>query len=262
MVSMEWQQISGNWVLIPPQPIAIIHFLGGAFVGATPNLTYRWLLEQLGRAGYVVIATPFVNTFDHQAIARRALSQFNHLLEKLRKQNILSQKYLPIYGLGHSMGSKLHLLIGSLYDIERAGNILISFNNYPLRRAIPFLEQLEIDKALSLEFTPSPEETEALILRDYAVSRNLLIKFSQDNIDQTLTLNPILLQRFPQMIATLTLAGNHLTPLGQEMTWQTGESFSPLDAIGQWMKQSLSKDLNCLHQEMLRWLNPGDLTRR
>jgi hypothetical protein len=262
MVSMEWQQISGNWVLIPPQPIAIIHFLGGAFVGATPNLTYRWLLEQLGRAGYVVIATPFVNTFDHQAIARRALSQFNHLLEKLRKQNILSQKYLPIYGLGHSMGSKLHLLIGSIYDIERAGNILISFNNYPLRRAIPFLEQLEIDKALSLEFTPSPEETEALILRDYAVSRNLLIKFSQDNIDQTLTLNPILLQRFPQMIATLTLAGNHLTPLGQEMTWQTGESFSPLDAIGQWMKQSLSKDLSCLYREMLRWLNPGDLTRR
>ena len=254
---MEWQEMSGNWVLIPEQPCAIVHFLGGAFVGATPNLTYRWLLEQLGNEGYAVIATPFVNTLDHKAIARRALSQFNHILDKLRENNRLDQGYLPVYGLGHSMGCKLHLLIGSLYNVERGGNILVSFNNYPVRRAIPILEQLEIDKTLGLEFTPTPEETEELILSNYTVRRNLLIKFTKDDIDQTLTLNSLLNQRFPQMIATLTLPGNHLTPLGQELNWQTGDSFSPFDAVGQWLKQNFSQDLSRLHQEMLRWLNPS-----
>jgi hypothetical protein len=38
---------------------------------------------------------------------------------------------LPIYGLGHSMGCKVHLLINSLWQVERAGNIYMSFNNYP-----------------------------------------------------------------------------------------------------------------------------------
>ena len=59
---MDWQEISGNWVLIPSKPIAIVHFLGGAFVATAPQLTYRWLLEALGNQGYVVVATPFVNT--------------------------------------------------------------------------------------------------------------------------------------------------------------------------------------------------------
>ncbi|MGJ3253883.1 MAG: DUF1350 family protein, partial [Elainellaceae cyanobacterium] len=33
---MDWQEISGNWVLIPPRPTAIVHFLGGAFVATAP----------------------------------------------------------------------------------------------------------------------------------------------------------------------------------------------------------------------------------
>jgi hypothetical protein len=259
---MEWLEISGNWVLIPPQPIAIIHFLGGAFVGTTPNLTYRRLLEQLGREGYVIVATAFVNTLDHGAIARRCLSQFDHLLAKLRETQRIPQQYLPIYGVGHSMGSKLHLLIGSLFSVERAGNILISFNNYPVRRAIPLIEQLEIDRSFSLEFTPSPEETEDLVLHQYAVRRNLTVKFARDNIDQTLALNPLLDRRFPQMVSTLTLPGNHLTPLGQEIEWQAGEAFTPLDAIGQWFKQNLSRDLHRLHEEILRWLNPSAIALR
>jgi hypothetical protein len=254
---MEWQEISGNWVLVPPHPIAVVHFLGGAFVGATPNLTYRWLLEQLGRSGYLAIATPFVNTLDHTAIARLVLNRFDHLLAKLQQKRGVGQS-LPIYGLGHSMGCKLHLLIGSLYGVERAGNVLISFNNFPIRRSIPLFEQFEIDRTLGLEFTPTPEETESLILKNYGIRRNLLIQFIKDDIDQTQTLHPILCDRFPQMVTALTLPGNHLTPLGQELSWAVGESFSPLDAIGQWFKQSLSGDLVRLNQEILRWLNPGD----
>ncbi len=270
---MQWQEISGSWVLIPRQPIAIIHFLGGAFVGTAPSLTYRWLLGELGNQGYAVIATPFVNTLDHSAIARSVLNRFENIVERLQIRNILSRGYLPIYGIGHSMGCKLHLLIGSLYDVERAGNILISFNNYPVSRAIPLVEQLaqfEFDKLfnavkkqfdlktnLNLEFNPSPAETIKLITDHYEIRRNLLIKFKNDEIDQTLILNPILCDRFNNMIAFCTLSGNHLTPLGQEIDWKAGEIFTPWDAVGQWMKESFSQDLLRLKQEILYWLNPG-----
>ena len=67
---MNWQEVSGSWVFIPPRPKGIVHFLGGAFVATAPQVTYGWLLEQLGRKGYAVIATPFVNTLNHTAIAR------------------------------------------------------------------------------------------------------------------------------------------------------------------------------------------------
>ena len=254
---MDWQEIYGSWVLIPHQPIGIVPFLGGAFIATAPHITYRWLLEQLGKQGYIVIATPFLNTsLDHGAIARNVLNRFETIVERLENQAILSRGYLPIYGVGHSMGCKLHLLIGSLYTVKRAGNILISYNNYPVRRAIPLIEQLAIPQILDLEFTPTPEETTAIIKKSYGVRRNLLIKFTQDNIDQTTSLTPLLQERFPNLVAAQTLPGNHLTPLGQEINWQTGKDFTPLDAIGQWVKQGALRDLKRLNQEISRWFNP------
>jgi Protein of unknown function (DUF1350) len=253
---MNWQEISGNWVWIPRQPLGIIHFLGGAFVATAPNVTYRWLLENLGSAGYAIVATPFVNTLDHRSIARSVLNRFDTLLDRLRARHLLPRGYLPIYGIGHSMGCKLHLLIGSLYEVERSGNILISFNNYPVRRAIPFIEPLQIDTTFNIEFTPSPEETNEIIYQDYAVRRNLLIRFQDDSIDQTLSLNPLLKKRFNDLIAMRILPGNHLTPLSQDIDWQTGEIFTPFDAIGQWLKQGLSRDNSRLKEEILTWLDP------
>lgn len=267
---MEWQEFSNNWVLIPRQPIGIIHFLGGAFVATAPQLTYRFLLEQLGKKGYVVVATPFINTLNHKAIAVSVLNRFDNVIERLKIEKKIEAGYLPTYGLGHSMGAKLHLLIGSLFNVKRNGNILISFNNYPLKQAIPFFEQTvlpliggikntwEIDPNFELEFTPSPEETENIIRESYDVRRNLLIKFQNDTIDQTLTINPILKNLYPDMISLLNLQGNHLTPLGQDLEWQTQEQeiFNPFDTVGKWVKQSLSGDLYRLNDEVLRWLNP------
>jgi hypothetical protein len=253
---MDWQEVSDSWILVPPRPKGIVHFLGGAFVATAPHVTYRWLLEQLGRQGYAVIATPFVNTLNHTAIARDVLNRFETTLYRLQAKTILSKRYLPIYGVGHSMGCKLHLLIGSLFSVERAGNILISFNNYPAKRAIPFIEQLNINPAFDIEFTPSPIETNDLIAQRYEVRRNLLIKFTNDDIDQTASLTQVLQQRFPNMVAVQTLQGNHLTPLGQDVNWKTGDVFTPFDAIGQWMKQEVYRDLNQLKREILRWLDP------
>jgi hypothetical protein len=251
---MDWKDIRGNWVIIPPKPIGIIHFLGGAFVATAPHLTYRWLLEQLAAKGYVVIATPFVNTLDHSAIAESVVINFERTLERLQETGELHKLYLPIYGVGHSMGCKLHLLIGSLFKVERAGNILISFNNYTAKEAIPLVEQL--NSTLAIEFTPTPFETNQLVEEHYHIRRNLLIKFSNDNLDQSAVLTKILKNRFPEMVTTQTLSGNHTTPLGQEIKWQPGNSLSPLDALGQWFKQEVYRDLNQLRKIILLWLNP------
>lgn len=254
---MDWQEISGSWVLIPQHPIGVVHFLGGAFVATAPQLTYRWLLEQLGRQNYAVVATPFVNTLDHSAIAGNVLLNFDRVIERLQEKGLLKKRYLPVYGMGHSMGCKLHLLIGSLFPVERAGNILLSFNNYAAQDAIPLVQQFNFSSMINVEFTPSPAETNNLIAQKYNVRRNLLIKFTNDTIDQTAGLSDLLQKRFPGMIAMQTLPGSHVTPLGQDVNWQAGKEFTPFDAVGQWMKQEIFyRELNQLKREIMRWLEP------
>jgi hypothetical protein len=255
---MDWQEVSGNSIWIPRNPRGIIHFLGGAFVAAAPSFTYRWLLENLGRAGYIIIATPFVNTFDHEAIAKEVLITFDQGLYYLQGR-VLGRRYLPVYGLGHSMGCKIHLLINSLWQVERAGNMLLSFNNYPAKRSIPFLEQFtQFNPAFNVEFTPSPEETLALVAEQYMVRHNLLVKFRNDDIDQTRPLSEVLVRRFPDQTAIQILPGSHTTPIAQDIAWEPGSSFSPLDAVGQFMKQEFYRDLNRLKRVLLTWLEPVD----
>ncbi|MCL6433054.1 MAG: DUF1350 family protein [Leptolyngbyaceae cyanobacterium HOT.MB2.61] len=250
---MDWLEISGNWVLLPQRPTAIIHFLGGAFVATAPQVTYRRLLERLALQGYGIVATPFVNTFDHAAIAQAVVRNFDRALENLYETQ-LRRRYLPIYGIGHSMGCKLHLLIGSLFSVERAGNILISFNNFSARDAVPLVEQFS--SMFSVEFTPSPLETNQIVAQKYQVRRNLLIQFTNDTIDQTAALSELLQTRFPGMVVAQSLPGNHLTPLGPDANLQAGAVFTPFDAIAQWMRQEVYRELHQLERTILQWLNP------
>ncbi|MGF1495038.1 MAG: DUF1350 family protein [Microcoleaceae cyanobacterium] len=251
---MEWFEVSNNWVLVPPRPKAIIHFLGGAFVATAPQVTYRWLLEQLAQQGYAVIATPFINTLDHAEIAKQALWTFEDGLEDLYRLSKLRQRGLPIYGLGHSMGCKLHLLIGCLFSVQRAGNILMSFNNYAARQSIPLVEQ--ISQWVPVEFTPTPAAMNRMVEEYYQVRRNLLVQFRRDTIDQTRGLYQILYQRFPDLTTAQLLGGDHLTPLNQDINWSAGEVFTPLDAIAQWVRQGVCQDLYALNQNILNWLDP------
>ncbi len=286
---MNWLDIQGNQVLLPDRPRAIIHFLGGAFIAAAPNITYRWLLEELAYQDYLIIATPFVNTFDHWTIARDVLRRFERCLVSLEERELRGLS-LPIYGLGHSMGCKVHLLMGSAYDLDRAGNVLMAFNNFEAKRSIPFLDKaidgvktvmgptnnlnslgnslssglrnlginmpIDLPSNLEVEFTPAPDETLRLIERDYCVDRNLLVKFRNDDLDQTRALAMALDLRFPGGTTIQRLPGNHLTPLGQDVRWQIGAEFSAIDAMGQWVKQEFYRDLNQLKQEILAWMNP------
>lgn len=127
-----WEEIGESWVLRPraSAPEAIVHFLGGAFIGVAPQLAYRQFLEAIADRNILVIATPFSTHFDHLRSAEESHYKFEQTMERL-KSKVPNLSNLPVYGLGHSLGALLHLLISSKYAIHRDGNILISFNNKP-----------------------------------------------------------------------------------------------------------------------------------
>jgi len=110
---------------------------------------------------------------------------------------------------------------------------------------------------MEVEFTPSPGQTNCMVQERYQIRRNLLIKFTKDTLDQTAILNQILQRRFPGMVALQQLGGDHLTPINQDISRSyVGASFTPFDAISQWIKQEVYKDLYRLKQEVLHWLDP------
>ena len=87
------------------------------------------------------MATPYASTFDHIRAADEVQYAFDRCYRVLqRSQPELDG--LPVFGVGHSLGSLLHLLIGARYAFrprERLGNVLISFNNKQARDAVPIL---------------------------------------------------------------------------------------------------------------------------
>lgn len=138
-----WEEVHENFLLRPSiddgPPRALIHFLGGAIVGAAPHITYRYLLEKLASKGYLVVATPYNLSFDHLSSCDAVITRFERIARDLAR----TYGALPVVGVGHSCGALLQLLITSLFpDTPRAANALISFNNKPVSDAVPFFEEL------------------------------------------------------------------------------------------------------------------------
>jgi hypothetical protein len=69
-----WRQMGEAWVRIPQRalPWGAVHFLGGAALGAAPQLVYdRLLTEICERAQVAVIAVPYSPEQDHDKLARQ-----------------------------------------------------------------------------------------------------------------------------------------------------------------------------------------------
>ena len=77
-------QVAGSWVVAPAagRPRGTVHFLGGAFAGAAPQVAYSLLLQLLAEAGYTCVATPYAVTFQHlicaSAVQQARLSRPQH----------------------------------------------------------------------------------------------------------------------------------------------------------------------------------------
>ncbi|KAJ6943907.1 hypothetical protein NC652_009364 [Populus alba x Populus x berolinensis] len=276
--SKDWSEVEivlissqGSWVLKPKssRPKSVVHFIGGIFVGAAPQLTYRLFLERLAEKGVLVIATPYASGFDYFFIADEVQFKFDRCLRFLQE----TVQDVPTFGIGHSLGSVIHLLIGSRYAVQRSGNILMAFNNKETSSTIPlfspvlvpvaqsfgpFLSQIASSPTIRLgaemtmkqlenfsppimkqvfplveqfpplymdlvngreDFSPKPEETRRLIKSYYGISRNLLIKFKDDAIDETSMLAQVLSSEaaISSMLdmSIRMLPGDHGLPLQQ-----------------------------------------------
>ncbi|MBA0834071.1 hypothetical protein Goarm_006458, partial [Gossypium armourianum] len=173
--SSDWSQVEGAWILKPKgsKPKSVVHFIGGIFVGAAPQLTYRLFLERLSEKewghtynmlllppgqeavgakyltllmGVLVIATPYASGFDYFFIADEVQFKFDRCLRFLQE----TVHDLPTFGIGHSLGSVIHLLIGSRYGLQRSGNVLMAFNNKEASVAIPLFSPVLVPMAQSI----------------------------------------------------------------------------------------------------------------
>ncbi|KAM7493677.1 hypothetical protein LguiB_028286 [Lonicera macranthoides] len=148
-----YERLGSCLVVAPPngkKPRAIIKFLGGAFVGAVPEVTYSYLLGLLANEGYLIISVPYNVTFDHSEAARQIYERFHACLDEILTYGLPSAGltaselvHLPLYSVGHSNGALLQVLTGCYFSEKLPkGNAIISYNNRPATEAVPYFEQL------------------------------------------------------------------------------------------------------------------------
>lgn len=241
-------------------------FLGGPFVGAVPELSYKLFLDALAARNILVVAVPYATQFDLQRTADDIQDAFTSCMDKIDSD----VRGLPVYGVGHSTGALLALLINSRFSMCCDGNALLSYNNRPAHDVIPFLAPFVApgaravgpflsqatanpigmsmaslyDSAKTLspslvkmglpaleqispvfmdvahgrqEWSPSPSETANLIRSYYSAPRTMLMRFTDDGLDETSELTSMLQQdgSISTDLTLRTLPGNHLRPMVQ-----------------------------------------------
>ena len=241
-----WRQLGELWLLEPSGACnGTLQFIGGSYLAATPQLSYRRLLESLARRHWRILAWSYVPGFDHQAQANAAWRQF-----RLQRQCTAG----PLLRLGHSLGCKLHLLAP---DGGRAcdGLVALSFNNFSAERSVPLLAELGQQFQFRSEFSPSPEQTLELVGRSYGQPRNLLVRFNRDELDQSARLLGALRQRPQDRSQLLELPGDHLTPASAGLRRQL---------LGNWADDpSRQRAVEQLAEAIGHWsLQPSDQSTR
>ncbi|KAL3844380.1 hypothetical protein ACJIZ3_001783 [Penstemon smallii] len=148
-----YRRLDSCLVIPPPKgrkPKALIKFLGGAFIGAVPEVTYSYLLGLLANEGYLIICVPYNVTFDHERVTKEIFERFHNCLDSVSMSGLPEHGIsaadvadLPYYSVGHSNGALLQVLTGSYFceKIPKA-NAIISYNNRPASEAVPYFEQL------------------------------------------------------------------------------------------------------------------------
>ena len=248
MAEAAWRQRGALQELLPSQArgpqqgLGLVEFIGGSYLAATPQISYRRLLEALAARGWTVRAWSYVPGFDHQGQANEAWRAFRQAREQAP-----GLEARPVLRLGHSLGCKLHLLAP---DNGRgcAGLAALSFNNFSAERSVPLLGELGQQFGFRSEFSPSPTETLRQVGRSYRQPRNLLVRFRGDGLDQSGRLLGVLKERPDDATALLELPGDHLTPASAGLRKQL---------LGDWADDpSRQRQIDRLAEAILGWLQP------
>lgn len=156
----EWESYQkSTHIYLPPTtqvPKAIIHFIGGTLFGSYPLQFYKQLLERVARlSNSIVVATSIPvtltkNPLNHFQLAKNIAIDFNkayrYVIVDEYGEDVASE--MKIVGLGHSLGSRLQMIISTSKKLkrigfERDGNIFIAFNNYNAYASVPGVKRLE-----------------------------------------------------------------------------------------------------------------------
>ncbi|CAM8889293.1 unnamed protein product [Rhodiola kirilowii] len=144
----------GSCLVIPPvkgrKVRGVVQFLGGAFIGAVPEVTYSYMFELLAKEGFLIVSVPYNVTFDHLQAAKEVYDKFNACLDALLVSGVSDYglvpeeiAQLPIFSVGHSNGALLQVLVGSLFSEKLPkANAIIAYNNRPAAEAVPYFEQV------------------------------------------------------------------------------------------------------------------------
>lgn len=135
-----WEELHGNYILRPQyqyssptttslngsnsqqqQPRALIHFLGGALLGAAPQLTYRYLLERLSSRGYLIVATPYQLSFDHLATCDEIIERFELVAPDLARREYIIVHVCISYCTCQGWNNIMSCAVSELVDILGSG---------------------------------------------------------------------------------------------------------------------------------------------
>ena len=144
-----------------PTPQSIIHFIGGAIVGSYPTQFYSDLLLPLAQqTNSVVVATNVPVTVDRNPLDHYALSDTIYEALEEAYEDVLCDEFdfdklkdVPLVGVGHSLGSRLHVVMNTddedmvrrmekRIPNKRVGNVFMGFNNYGASSAVPGVKTL------------------------------------------------------------------------------------------------------------------------
>lgn len=247
-----WEQLCGQYVRRPRgRAWAVVHFTGGAVLGSFPHIAYSALLEQLAeQASVLVIASPFDISTDHAALTEQCDAGLHSALSAVCDADGYDCSRLPVFGVGHSLGSKLQLLSGCSHPGSKQSHVLVSFNNASASDTVGLVERFakriaaerasgytgagmlgsladaipegvseavsSAAKAAGVEFTPWPEQTLQMAQNSFSnMQRRLdLVQLEDDDLDMAQSL-ALSLQGTSRGVAVgiHSLPGNHLTPV-------------------------------------------------
>ena len=127
---LKFRPMHFNWIAMHPQPIGVVHFIGGAFFGTFPTIFYRYILRQLYLQGYTIVVLPFRFTFRHWSVAIALVRDRQQLRQamiteakrlgyeyKIYEEEPISQKPNHFW-LAHSLGCKYIALLELLTELE------------------------------------------------------------------------------------------------------------------------------------------------
>jgi len=226
-------------------PSSVVHFIGGAVLGKFPHIAYNEFLSRLSESiGATIIAPSYDLSTDHASLATASNDAFASAMKELELNS-----NLPVFSIGHSLGSKLHTIneLSSTNKQSRFGLGLISFSNADINSSSDMLKQFvknvrgpgeagSVDAMLDnflnmassqgvasaipdLNFTPSKLELEELLASSstpFSSSNVRLFSFEDDDIDDSLSFLDCTGRRQKnrlEKVSTSSLTGNHLSPV-------------------------------------------------